>query len=94
MPSRPVPGIEVVKVQQALYPPGGDALIYDQDRKRLQQHPLTASERHMMGRGGVRVFPGIVEHQQQVLDAARTGCGWELVTDPPAKAGVFSRRAS
>jgi hypothetical protein len=47
--------IEVVKVQQTLYPPGGDALIYDQGRKRLQQRPLTASERHMMA-GEVRAF--------------------------------------
>jgi hypothetical protein len=55
MPARSVPGIEVVKVQQALYPPGGDALIYDQDRKHLQQRPLTAAERHMMA-GKVLAF--------------------------------------
>jgi hypothetical protein len=55
MPASPEPGIEVVKVQQALYPPGGDALIYDQDRKHLQQRPLTAAERHMMA-GEVRAF--------------------------------------
>jgi hypothetical protein len=41
--------IEVVKVQQALYPPGGDAMIYDQGRIHVQQRPLTAAERHMMG---------------------------------------------
>ena len=55
MPARSVPGIEVVKVQQALYPPGGDALIYDQDRKHMQQRPLTAAEKHMMA-GEVRAF--------------------------------------
>jgi hypothetical protein len=47
--------IEVVKVQQALYPPGSDALIYDQYRKHLQQRPLTAAEKHMMA-GEVRAF--------------------------------------
>ena len=55
MPARPVPGIEVVTVQQALYPPGGDALIFDRDRKQLQQRPLTAAERHMMA-GKVLAF--------------------------------------
>ncbi|HEY2616488.1 MAG TPA: hypothetical protein VGI78_04050, partial [Acetobacteraceae bacterium] len=55
MPVHPEPGIEVVKVQQALYPPGGDALIYDQDRKHLQQRPLAAAEKHMMA-GEVRAF--------------------------------------
>jgi hypothetical protein len=55
MPARSVPGIEVVKVQQALYPPGGDALIYDQHRKHMQQRPLTAAEKHMMA-GEVRAF--------------------------------------
>jgi hypothetical protein len=55
MPARPVPGIEVVTVQQALYPPGGDALIFDRDRKHLQQRPLTAAERHMMA-GKVLAF--------------------------------------
>ena len=47
--------IEVVKVQQALYPPDGEALIYDQDPKHLQQRPLTAAERHMMA-GEVLAF--------------------------------------
>jgi hypothetical protein len=47
--------MEIVKVQQALYPPGGDALIYDRDRKHLQQRPLTAAEKHMMA-GDMWVF--------------------------------------
>lgn len=47
--------MEIVKVQQALYPPGGDALIYDRDRKHLQQRPLTAAEKHMMA-GEARAF--------------------------------------
>jgi hypothetical protein len=41
--------VAVVKVQQALYPPGGDVMIYDQGRIHVQQRPLTAAERHMMG---------------------------------------------
>jgi hypothetical protein len=47
--------VEVVKVQQPLYPPGGDAMIYDQGRIHVQQRPLTAAERHMMA-GEVRGF--------------------------------------
>jgi hypothetical protein len=47
--------VEVVKVQQALYPPGSDAMIYDQGRIHVQQRPLTAAERHMMA-GDVRAF--------------------------------------
>jgi hypothetical protein len=49
------PGLQIVKVQRALYPPDGDALIYDQDRKHPQQRPLTAAEKHMMA-GEARAF--------------------------------------
>jgi hypothetical protein len=69
MPARSVPGIEVVKVQQALYPPGGDALIYDQQRKHMQQPPLTAAEKHMMA-GEVRAGSGRWTLLERVADGS------------------------
>ena len=47
--------MEIVKVQQALYPPGGDAMICDRHRKHTQQRQLTAAEKHMMA-GDMRAF--------------------------------------
>jgi hypothetical protein len=46
---------ELVKVQLPLSPGTAEALIYNQDRSRMEQYVLTAAERRMMG-GTVRAF--------------------------------------
>ena len=70
--------LEVVKVQQALYPPGGDATIYDQGRIHVQQRPLTAAEKHMVGADMQAFFHAVwnADSTRWTLLERATGRNW------------------
>jgi len=41
--------MQIVKVQRALFPPDGESLVYDKDKKHVQTIELPAAVRHKMG---------------------------------------------